>query len=61
MRTLKTRHGEETSKKLELFIYNQRRQMKDTARAIHYMQSRAAEGGQPSSIQLGQGWGGEVG
>lgn len=39
MRTLKTRHGKEMCKKLELFIYNQRRQMKDTARSIHYMQS----------------------
>lgn len=59
MRTLKTRHGEETCEKLELFIYNQRRQMKDIARAIYSMQSSPAEG--PSCLQTIRGRRNETG
>jgi hypothetical protein len=44
MRTLKTRHGKETCKKLGLFIYHGRRQMKGTVRDIRYMLRSTAEG-----------------
>lgn len=57
MPTWKPRHGEESSKRRELFIYNQRRQMKDTGRAIHYVQSRAAEGGSLHPYNWGGGGG----
>lgn len=55
MRTLKARHGEETYKKLGLFIYHQRRWIKGIiiCRAIHSMQTSTAEG--PSFLHTVRG------
>lgn len=58
MRTLKTTHGEETCKKLGLFIYHQRRQMKGTVRAVRYTQGTPHRANLPPHSWGRKNWGG---